>query len=233
MLWQGIWQSAARKAIEERIEQATGFPGDHLTDFVVYRLDKGATWKPHYDQLDSLPGGLPIASITIFLSDVPSEQIAMSASSIVYPSAKGGPVQVRPQKGLAIIHHNWNERQEFESNSVHALLEHTDDQPIYIARKYVVASPLPHSRRILLPFVSWMMGGGQLPLIISMLYEKFLDQFGQEAGDFYFEKLCVLIPLLLVAGLVKFLVTLLSHRRIVISTATPTNNKDQQSKKNR
>jgi hypothetical protein len=231
MLWQGLWQSASGKAIEERIEQATGFPASHFTDFVVDRLEPGSYWKPHFDTLDATPGGLPMATLTIFLTEPPASA-GESSAALVYPSAKGGPVQVRPQQGLAVIHHNWNDRHEFESNAVHALLEYTggdEQRPIYVARKYVVSAPISNARRVVLPLVA-MACGGRLPGFLSTLYIFLAEKFGHETGGLYFDKLCVFVPVLVLLGLIQ-LAVMFVHKQM-----TSNSNKEdaqQQSKSKR
>ena len=205
MLWQGLWQGASRKAIEERIEQATGFPADHFSDFVIDRIDPGTYWKPHFDTLEGTPGGLPMATLTTFLTGLP-EGADPTSASIVYPSAKGGPVQVQPQQGLSVIHHNWNDQHQFESNSVHAMLEYKGGKelpPIYVARKYVVASPVSTARRVVLPALA-MLGGGRLPGFVSTLYNVLAGHFGHETGGLYFDKLCVFLPVLWILCMVQF-----------------------------
>jgi len=62
-LWQGLWQTPGSKAIEERIEQVTGFPSAHYTDFVVEKLEKGSYWKPHYDDFSTAS---VMATLTVF-----------------------------------------------------------------------------------------------------------------------------------------------------------------------
>jgi hypothetical protein len=230
MLWQGLWQSASGKAIEERIEQATGFPASHFTDFVVDRLKPGSYWKPHFDTLDATPGGLPMATLTIFLTEPPASA-GESSAALVYPSAKGGPVQVRPQQGLAVIHHNWNDRHEFESNAVHALLEYTggsSDQPIYVARKYVVSSPISNSRRVVLPLVA-MACGGRLPGFLSTIYNLLAEQFGHETGGLYFDKLCIFAPVLALLCLIQLAVSIVQKKM----AASNTEDSQQESKNKR
>ena len=67
VLWKGALQSYAGKQVEERMEQVTGFPASHYSDFVVHSLQKNSLWKPHYDVL--VNGQVPMATITVFLTD--------------------------------------------------------------------------------------------------------------------------------------------------------------------
>ncbi len=194
-LWQGLWQTAGAKAIEERIEQATGFPPGHLTDFVVDRIDPSTYWKQHHDKLDAAVGGLPMATITIFLTETES-----TGASIVYPIAKGGPVKIQPQQGLAVIHHNVNERHQFESKAIHALMQ--SSETIYVARKYVLSEPITKARRVALPLFA-ILAGGRLPGIFTSIYKFFAEQFGHETGGLYFDKLCVFVPVLIILLVVQ------------------------------
>ena len=108
-LWQGLLQFPAQKTIEERIEQVTAFPGNHFSDFVVDRFQAGSYMQPNFDIFDGRL--VPVASISIFLTDAP----ASGGGEIVYPSTSSDdPVKVVPRKGLAVVHHNTDERGQFE-----------------------------------------------------------------------------------------------------------------------
>lgn len=201
MLWQGMLQSASRKAVEERIEQATGFPADHFSDFIVERLDKGGRLEETVDQLDAAPaGGLPMATLTIFLNEPSSLQAA--GGEIVYPAAG---VKVRPQLGLSVIHHNMNEERQFDPTSKHAILEYSGDEPLYVARKYVLAEPYGNGRRVALPVYAAPFGG-RLPSVFSQFHDWMVERFGKEKGGAYFDKVCVFIPVLIILGLVQYIV---------------------------
>jgi hypothetical protein len=184
LLWQGMLQSPAQKAIEERIEQVTGFPSSHYSDFVIDRLDPEAHWKPHFD---THPNLIPMATITIFLTE--------DGSPVVYPSCKK-PVKVVPSKGMAIVHHNTNEKHELDLSTIHALLPHSSTGPVYVARKYIFTAPVSTARRIALPVFA-LPFGGKLPGLIVTLHDTLVDKFGLEQGSFYFDKACVFAPLLL------------------------------------
>jgi hypothetical protein len=199
MLWQGIMKGPAGKAIDERIEQVTGFPVLHYSDWVVDRLPAGSHWKPHYDVL---PGNdVPLATITVFLSDV------TSGGEMVYPSTSKQPVKIRPVMGLAIVHHNTNERHEFDENSIHGLLPVTGDDKdavLYVARKFILPNPVSNARRIGLAIASAPFGG-KLPSFLLQLYDVLTRQFGEETGGLYFDKVVVFVPVLLLLILLQFI----------------------------
>lgn len=204
-LWQGLLQFPAQKTIEERIEQVTAFPSQHFSDFVVDRFTAGSYAEPQYDILGDR--SVPVASITIFLSE-PAE----GGGEIVYPSPnKGDPIQVMPRKGLAVVHHNTDERGQFDTTSMHAVLPILASKggeagaPFYMARKYIYMEPLSRARRIALPVVA-LPFGGRLPGPVVQLYDYMIETFGPEAGEGYFDKVCVFAPVLLLLLLVQLVV---------------------------
>jgi hypothetical protein len=184
MLWQGLLQTPARKAIEERIEQVTGFPSSHYSDFVVDRLDAGSLWKPHYDTHPTL---IPMATITVYLT--------ADGGPIVYPSSTT-PVKITARKGMAIVHHNTNEKHELDMATIHAMLPPTDG-PVYVARKYVFTTPVSNARRVALPLLA-LPFGGKLPGFIVTFHDFLTEKFGVENGGFYFDKACVFLPIALI-----------------------------------
>eukprot|EP00980_Cylindrotheca_fusiformis_P000272 scaffold66_cov115-Cylindrotheca_fusiformis.AAC.4 len=191
VLWHGMLQTPGRKAIEERIEQVTGFPSSHHSDFVIDRLDNGAHWKPHYD---THPYLIPMATITVFLTD--------NGGPVVYPSAKA-PVKITPTKGMAIVHHNTDNKHNMDFSSVHAMLG-GNEGPAYVARKFVFTTPVTNARRIALPIFA-LPFGGKLPGFISSLHDVLIENFGEESGSFYFDKACIFIPLLLILSIVQYI----------------------------
>jgi hypothetical protein len=193
MLWQGMLRSPGQKAMEERIEQVTGFPVSHYSDWIVDKLEHGAQWKPHYDDH---PTATAMATITVFLTE--------QGSPIVYPSSKT-PVKVVPRRGMAIVHHNTNEKHKLDLSTVHAMLPHDSDRPAYVARKYVFTEPVSNARRIALPLFA-LPFGGKLPGVIISLHDLFLEKFGVEQGSAYFDKACVFVPLLIVLLIVQYIV---------------------------
>jgi hypothetical protein len=190
MLWQGMLQSTGQKAMEERIEQVTGFPVAHYSDWVVDKIEPGAHWKPHYDDH---PLFTAMATITVFLTE--------EGGPIVYPSSRS-PVKVVPRRGMAIVHHNTDEQHKMDLSTVHALMPHDGDKPVYIARKYIFTEPVSNARRIALPVFA-LPFGGKLPGPICAFHDFLLEQFGVEQGSFYFDKACVFIPLLILLLIVQ------------------------------
>jgi hypothetical protein len=195
MLWTGMLQTPASKAIEERIEQVTGFPASHYSDFVIDRLDEeGAHWKPHYD---THPNLIPMATITVFLTG--------GGGSVVYPSCRE-PVEVIPRKGMAIVHHNTNEKHELDLSTVHAMMpaKHKSTGPIYVARKYVFTTPVSTARRLVVPVLALPLGG-KLPGFIVSFHDLLVERFGVEDGSFYFDKACIFVPVLFALLLLQYI----------------------------
>eukprot|EP00563_Minutocellus_polymorphus_P003113 CAMPEP_0181045242 /NCGR_PEP_ID=MMETSP1070-20121207/13700_1 /TAXON_ID=265543 /ORGANISM="Minutocellus polymorphus, Strain NH13" /LENGTH=543 /DNA_ID=CAMNT_0023123751 /DNA_START=5 /DNA_END=1636 /DNA_ORIENTATION=+ len=206
VLWRGQLHSHAGKQIEERIDQVTGYPAEHFSDWHVDRFADGSFYGPHYD---ILPTQVPIASILVFLNDVPDEQ----GGEIVYPKVSDGtPVMVRPTKGLAIVHHNTDDKYQFDPTTLHAELELVGgegDDAIkykYVARKYIYALPQPPARRIVLPLIS-MVAGGTLPDAVLQLHDALLVKFGLDQGPTYFDKLMMMLPV----GLLFVIATAVSY----------------------
>ena len=203
-LWQGMLQGPERKAVEERIEQVTGFPSDHFSDWTVDRLKAGSYWQPHYDTLAG--NYVPMATITVFLSAVPDG----GGGEIVYPSTNTEPVMIRPVQGMAVVHHNTDEKHQFDVNSLHALLPivadsttTAEDVEFYVATKYILPLPVSKARRIALPVFA-ALTGGRLPDVFVWLHDALVEQFGVETGGVYFDKLCVFVPVLIVLGIAQF-----------------------------
>jgi len=189
MLWHGMLQTPVRKAISERVEQVTGFPAIHYSDWVIDELSDGAHWKPHYD---AHPYLTPMATITVYLNE--------NGGEIVYPSSRK-PVKVEARKGMAIVHHNTDEKHNMDYSTVHALLN-KGEGTIYVARKYVFTTPVSTARRIALPVFA-LPFGGKLPGAVVALHDLLTDKFGMEQGSFYFDKACIFIPLLIVLMVVQ------------------------------
>jgi hypothetical protein len=189
MLWQGMLLSTDRKAIEERIEQVTGFPSSHYSDFVVDRVENGGHWGAHYDSFPGVSDSPPMASITVFLTD------DHKGGEAVYPTCEEAPVKIQPRRGLAVVHHNTDDQRQLDVNAIHALLPVTEGT-LYVARKYIFAEPVSHARRIALPVFAAPFGG-KLPSQIIALYDYLTKKYGFVQGGAYFEKICVFVPLLL------------------------------------
>lgn len=194
MLWQGMLQSPGQKAVDERIEQVTGFPASYYSDWVVDKLEPGAHWLPHYD--DPLIA-TAMATITVFLT--------ADGGPVVYPSSKP-PVKVLPRRGMAIVHHNTDDKLRQVSSSVHAMLPQAEGaEPAYVARKYVFKEPVSNSRRIALPIFA-LPFGGKLPSVIVDAHNILIEKFGPEQGPVYFDKACVFLPLLIILIIVQYVV---------------------------
>jgi hypothetical protein len=189
-LWQGLVHFPAQKAIEERIEQVTAFPANHFSDFVVDRYQDGSYSQPHFDIMGNRL--VPVASITIFLSNAQPN----SGGEIVFPAVvKSDPMKVIPRKGLAVVHHNTDEHGQFETSSQHAVLP-VIGGPFYVAHKFIYMEPASYARRLVLPAIA-LPFGRKLPGFVIQLYEYMINQFGPDAGEDYFDKLCMFVPLLL------------------------------------
>jgi len=200
MLWRGTLASVAQKAIEERIEQVTGFPADHFSDFIVDKLQEGAHWKPHFDKHPYAHYSTPIATIIVFLTQ-PSG--SGTGGSIVYPGSSKKPIQVLAQKGLAIVHHNMDETNQLDMSTLHAMLPVPKGETLYVARKYVFEQPISRSRRMALPAFA-LPFGGKLPGFVVALHDFLVDTFGIEDGSFYFDKACIMVPVLLLLLVAQF-----------------------------
>ena len=198
VLWKGQLHSHSGKQIEERIDQVTGYPAEHFSDWHVDKFVEGSFYGPHYDVL---PTQIPIASITVFLNDVPEEE----GGEVVYPNVSdGAPVMIQPTRGLAVVHHNTDDKYQFDPATLNAELEFTGDIK-YVARKYIYALPQSPARRIVLPLIA-MVSGGTLPGAVLQLHDAMLVKFGLEQGPAYFDKLMMMLPvglLLLIATAVS------------------------------
>ena len=232
-LWEGLWQSPDRKAIQERIEQVTGFPAAHLSDWTVDRLTQGSYWQPHYDTLAD--NYVPMATITVFLS-VPTtndgdENNEGGGGEIVYPNTETKPpVLIRPVQGLAVVHHNTDEQHQFDLHSLHAILPVTGSGEFYVATKYILPLPVSNARRGVLPAVAFL-NGGRLPDLVVSLHDVLVAQFGVETGGLYFDKVCVFVPVLILLALAN-VVGLYVHRQIKANRSTaPTTNTAGRGKK--
>uniref|UniRef100_A0A6U3UZ66 Fe2OG dioxygenase domain-containing protein n=3 Tax=Ditylum brightwellii TaxID=49249 RepID=A0A6U3UZ66_9STRA len=205
-LWRGALNPHSGKQIEERIEQVTGFPQDHFSDFQVNKHVAGSYHGVHYD---THPINVPMATITVFLNDVDEGD----GGELVFPSpALGGdkkrgssgtssgggkdddPVKIYPRKGIAVVHHNTDEEYQFDASTLHAELPLKNGVK-YVAKKFIYANPQPPSKRIVLPLIA-LPFGGKLPRCVCTFYQFFLEKFGMEEGNVYFDKFCTVAPVL-------------------------------------
>ena len=194
--------AAVYKDIDERISQVTGFPPEHFSDFQINKYVKGSLYGPHYDMN---PANGIMATITVFLNDVPIE----NGGEFVYPKTQnesdgdgGDAVVIRPTKGLAVVHHNTDDRYNFDQSSVNQELS-LNGGVKYIAKKYIYLNPQPNSMRIVLPMLA-MPFGGKLPKVFSKLQNALIDSFGFEKACNYFDKIINLIPILILVGIAQF-----------------------------
>jgi hypothetical protein len=229
MLWQGVLQGPERKAIEERIEQVTGFPANHFSEWIVDRISPGGYWQPHYD---TLPGGyVPMASITVFLND-PSSEGYHVGGELVFPKVRRrDPVKIQPVPGMAVVHHNTNEKHQFETHALHALLplSQSSSEYLYVARKYVLPLPVSTARRIVLPIIA-VLTGGRLPKIALATHDWFLEQFGVDNGGTYFDKFCIFVPALILLGIAQLVVSHIQSKMAKKRVLTPPKGQDSTKK---
>lgn len=227
VIWKGALHSYAGKQVEERCEQVTGFPANHYSDFVVMKLEKGSLWQPHYDIL--LSGEVPMATITVFLgTGGDDEWWSPQTPAIVYPSLKSSdPVKILPQQGMAIVHHNLDDRKhELDVETLSAWMPNENDGPVYIAQKFVFVTPPSVARRIVLPFLAAPFGG-KLPAIIYKIHELMVTKFGNESGNVYFDKLCVFVPLLIILSAAQAIANYV-QANMKTSSSTKSKSSDEQ-----
>jgi hypothetical protein len=192
--WPG---STFAKAVDERIEQVTGFPAAHFSEWIIDRLEEASTIHPHHD---TLPGAVvPHATLTVVLS-VPDDDDDVGA--LVYPvTARGDPMQVQPRAGLAVVHHNaLPQRPEWDPHAVHGW---RPGKPgvVYLARRYILPTPVSPLRWWALPLYT---AGthGQIPSLLLQWHAWCVHQFGHAAGNTYWEQSLVALPALLLLGIV-------------------------------
>ena len=196
-LWKGSIAGKLFKDIDERISQVTGFPPEHFSDFQVNKHVEGSSHEEHFD---INPANGIMASITIFLNDVPKE----NGGEVVFTKpddGKGEPVYISPTKGLAIVHHNTDEKYNFDTNTVHKEALLTGGYK-YVAKKYIYLNPQEKHMRIVLPLVA-MPFGGKLPRAFITLQNTLIDKFGLETAETYFRKLIFMIPILILIGIAQ------------------------------
>jgi len=193
-LWKGQTNNHAGKQIEERIEQVTGYPSDHFSDWQITRYANSAR---HELDADRHPIYSPVATITVFLNDLPNTVGGDEGGEIIYPQVKDiPPIKIMPQRGMAVVHHNTDQNGSFDSAALYGHLPRRDaDEVKYVAKKYVYGAPLPTSQRIVLPVMA-VLGGGKLPRWVIKVHDAMMERFGLEDGTVYFEKACTVVPFL-------------------------------------
>mmetsp|Transcript_16132 Transcript_16132/g.24481 ORF Transcript_16132/g.24481 Transcript_16132/m.24481 type:complete len:179 (-) Transcript_16132:104-640(-) len=149
-----------------------------------------------------------MATITIFLNDVPQG----SGGEFIYTNPDGGdePVVITPTKGLAIVHHNTDEKYNFDQSTIHK--EATLSGGIkYVAKKYVYLNPQPNHLRIVLPLMA-MPFGGKLPRLFITLQNALIEKYGSESAEVYFQKIVTMIPVLLLLGIASAVSTFVTNK---------------------
>jgi len=197
-LWKGALKTHAQKSVDERIEQVTGFPADHFSDFHVEKYGTNSMWGAHYD---AHPTNGIMATVTVFLTD--------GGPPVVFPSAKGQPVKVVPRKGLAIVHHDLDEKHQLDYSTVHAFLKGEEEG--YIARKHVLLTPVSPARRVVLPLLA-LPFGGKLPPFLVQVHDTVYEKFGEENGSVYFDKLVVGVSVLILVSVVQMIGTMVQKQ---------------------
>jgi hypothetical protein len=208
VLWKGDMGGKFFKDIDERISQVTGFPMEHLSDFEINKhTSELSHYIPHFDINESNP---IMASITIFLSDISRN----AGGEIVYPetlqqqpdgkTTSTEAVVIHPVKGLAIIHHNTDEKYNFDKSTVHKEAVFIGHEYKYVAKKYIYLNPQQRHTRVVLPLLASPFGG-KLPRGIITLHNALLDKFGMDHGELYFRKIVTVTPILLLIGIVSLI----------------------------
>ena len=204
VLWKGLINSHTGKQVEERIEQVTGYPSDHFSDWHIRKYDQGSKHELHDDRH---PINSAIATITVFLNEVRNGE----GGEIVYPNSKQSlPIKIVPNRGMAVVHHNTDHEGKYESMAMYGELP-TIGSVKYIAKKYIYAKPHSHTQRIILPLIA-LLGRGALPRWVIKVHDALLSKYGVDKGTIYFEKLCVFCPLLLFLVMVQVCVMVVKRQ---------------------
>jgi hypothetical protein len=138
-----------------------------------------------------------MASITIFLNDVPHG----NGGEFIFPKPEDGngePVVIFPTKGLAVVHHNTDDKYNLDPTSIHQEAILTAGYK-YVAKKYVYLNPQPRHMRIVLPLIASPFGG-KLPRLFIELHSYLIEKFGFESAEVYFRKIITMIPILIFIG---------------------------------
>lgn len=251
VLHPGFFQSLLMKAVDERIEQVTGFPIHHYSEWIIDRLTINSTYHPHYDNT-YLPNELvPHATITVFLNDVSEFADTVEGGQLVYPTIGGkttknmhgstDPIRIQPTQGLGVVHHNTNEKQLLETYSLHGLLplkyQHNHDHHLhdnkvpylYMARKYILPIPISKVRRYTIPVYLTVFGHHSDGLVMKVLQEWYIlcvQQFGIETGNLYFDYSIVGGPALILVLLLAFMGYTIYRHVVVVGTLSSNQEKN-------
>ena len=179
------------KQIEERMEQVTGFPKEHFSDFQVNKYSEGGHHKPHIDQIP-MEYGNQMVSMLVFLND------DYEGGEIVYHTAQP-PVKIKPRKGMALVHHNTDQYGEFDISTMYAELTVTKGEK-WTSKAWVYTDPLDPERRTVLPAIAAPFGG-KLPSAVRSLHNTMIAKFGISNGSRYFSKIIMLFPSIIIIGI--------------------------------
>jgi hypothetical protein len=144
-----------------------------------------------------------MASITIFLNDVPEDY----GGEFIFSEPRDGqgePIVIRPVKGLAVVHHNTDDKYNFDPSTIHQEAVLSGGYK-YVAKKYIYLNPQPKHVRIVLPLIAAPFGG-KMPRIIIALHNNLIDRFGLQTAEVYFRKIVTMSPIVLliaIAGVVS------------------------------
>lgn len=119
-------------SIEQKIAQLTGLPMENGESLQVLNYSIGEEYRQHYDffptnQVPSKKGGQRIATLLIYLSDVPK------GGETVFPRAG---VSFVPKKGAAIYFHYTNSKGQVDRLSVHTSIPVLEGEK-WVATKWI------------------------------------------------------------------------------------------------
>ncbi|GMH48540.1 hypothetical protein TrRE_jg6281, partial [Triparma retinervis] len=192
MLWKG-GVDGALKAVDERINQVTGFPVENIGEWGVSKYEVGERKRPGYD------GGKGTyheqsASILVFLNDVEE------GGEIYFPSGDR-PVKILPKKGMAVVWHNSGQDGNLDKDALYGEMR-VKKGTKYTVKKWVSGVGKGWVRANLLPILllgnkgksyGWMRTG----------YNLVLGKMGAERGHEWAEKILLGMIVLVVAGVGK------------------------------
>jgi hypothetical protein len=239
----GFFQSIMMKAVDERIEQVTGFPLNHYSEWIIDRVTINSTYHPHYDNTYVPNELVPHATITVFLNDVSEYADTVEGGQLVYPTigskttknvqgSSTDPIQIQSTQGLGVVHHNTNEKQLLETYSLHGLLpltyktnanhDNSNVPYLYIARKYILPVPISKIRRYTIPIYLMLFGRHGDTFVMNALQECYVtcvQQFGVDMGNLYFDYTIVGIPALILVLLVSIIGYAIYRHVVVVVVA--------------
>lgn len=207
LTWKGMLKGPEAKDIEERMEQVTGFPRENFSDFQLNKFSQGGGIAPHFDRLPE-DYGSQMVSMYMFLND------DYEGGEVVFHKANP-PIKIKPRRGMAIVTHNdhgWDEESvRFDPSTGHAELSVSDGVK-WTAKKWIYADPLHLGERIILPTVA-LPFGGKLPSAVRAFHDSLIESFGEGTGKKFFNKACVMIPVLIIFGIASIIENLMKKKR--------------------